>query len=87
VRVAHLFLGTHQDNMTDMMHKGRCQGKLSLEQVLYVRKELANGRTGVSLAQELGVSGAAISYAKKHSRLAGLSSSNVDRRAPEDREQ
>jgi hypothetical protein len=40
VRVSHLFLGTQQDNVDDMVRKRRGRTKLSLEQVVYVRKEL-----------------------------------------------
>lgn len=65
----HLFLGTHQDNMTDMVKKGRtnsprgekCGGsKLSEMQVREIRKK-SSTRSGQSLSIEFSVSQSAIS--------------------------
>jgi hypothetical protein len=67
-RPDHLFLGTNQDNMTDMVAKGRYKArhnlpngerqhlaKLTEEQVRLMRS-LHPGRTATSLAHEFGVS-------------------------------
>lgn len=74
VRVDHLFLGSHAENMADMKTKGRRRGintcdqngraKLTSAQVQeikqrYVRGSSSNGQ--VSLAAEFGVSQSAIS--------------------------
>lgn len=70
---AHLFLGTHLDNMRDMVQKGRhvpCLGerhgmhKLTAEKVRYIRKRYAQG--GIlqrELADEMGVSRSTIGKA------------------------
>ncbi len=73
VNPAHLFLGTHQDNMTDMVTKGRSRSgmygeahtsaKLTEQGVVDIRRRYAAG--GVSqqfLADEYGVSQAVISH-------------------------
>ena len=63
----HLFLGTHTDNMRDMTAKGRgnrpnTQGsrhgaaKLSEQDVLDIRGDLAEGIAGTSIAYRYGVS-------------------------------
>jgi hypothetical protein len=59
----HLFLGTHQENMADMVAKGRQargerggQAKLEAEQVLAIRERYAAGETSKpSLGREYGV--------------------------------
>lgn len=55
----HLFLGTHQDNMDDMVAKGRAGGRvarrLSNDQVLAMRRAYADGAREVDLAREVGV--------------------------------
>lgn len=66
VRPDHLFLGTHKDNQEDMARKGR-QGcsKLSREQVIEIREQIAAGARGVDLARRLGVSKHVISKAAR----------------------
>lgn len=69
----HLFLGTQQDNIDDMIAKGRdnmavpCPGernaaaKLTEAQVIEIRRRKAAGESGYSLAKEFGVIQATIS--------------------------
>jgi len=55
----HLFLGTHQDNMDDMMAKGRrgnCGAILTIETVKEIRKKYVETTTYKELAIEYGVS-------------------------------
>jgi hypothetical protein len=74
VNPAHLFLGTHVENMRDSEQKGRnshpgqqgeekSQAKLTDEAVRDIRRRAANGPWGIKkqLAQEYGVSQACIS--------------------------
>ena len=62
VNVRHLFLGTHADNMRDMVEKGRAhpgekhgRAKLTDDQALTIRRRRAAGERGVDLAREYGV--------------------------------
>lgn len=68
---AHLFLGTHSDNMVDMYSKGRANkkprhgeqnhaAKLTADQVREIRLLCAKGMTQNAVAQQFGVSEAAI---------------------------
>jgi len=68
----HLFLGTHADNVQDMITKGRdeailCPGesnhnsKLTEADVIEIRKRLANGERHKDIAASYGVSRTAIS--------------------------
>ena len=52
---SHLFLGTHQDNMKDMLMKGRNTHKLSLDQVKSIKLKLKNGISDSIIARELSV--------------------------------
>lgn len=71
VRPDHLFVGTQGDNIRDCARKGRhgtvtcphriargvqkSRAKLTDEKVVYLRREVAMGRSAASLARELGV--------------------------------
>lgn len=70
VRPDHLFLGTSQDNVDDMMNKGRSrhmsgedagQAKLTKIQVAEIRHKSLMGATGTCLSIEYGISKAQIS--------------------------
>jgi hypothetical protein len=63
VREAHLFVGTHADNIADCHRKGRAakgsdrgQAKLTEAQVLAMREACAAGRSRRIVAHEYGVS-------------------------------
>lgn len=68
VRVSHLFLGTHQENVADMMEKGRDyrgvsrigsdhgNAKLNDDQVKEIRSRTAAGERKIVIAAEFGVS-------------------------------
>jgi hypothetical protein len=66
VNPAHLFIGTNADNMADAKRKGRTRNaprrgvdhamvKLSVEQVLAIRKRFAAGDKQVAIAAAFGV--------------------------------
>jgi hypothetical protein len=67
VNPAHLFLGTHEENMADMARKGNKKGsrnaaaRLTEQDVRRVRILLAAGMTQRSVAEMFGVSAGAIS--------------------------
>lgn len=72
--IGHLFLGTHPDNMTDMVTKGRGvvlrgsenpESSLTPEQVADVRKLYAGGATQDEIAVRFGVNQATISRAAR----------------------
>jgi hypothetical protein len=69
VNPAHLFPGTHTDNMRDMAAKGRGvrprrpASKLTLNQAVTIRfRHAQGGVTGRALAKEYGVCGATVSH-------------------------
>ena len=55
VNVEHLFLGTHADNVRDMMSKGRHASKLTSEDVAQIRSRRANGETQAAIAASFGI--------------------------------
>lgn len=60
----HLFLGTHADNMADMIAKGRARHpphKLTAERVLLIRRSLASGMTQRKVAAEHDISQGSVS--------------------------
>jgi hypothetical protein len=61
VNPEHLFLGTHQDNMTDMIAKGRKRTKLEFKDVEFIR---SGDLTNKELADKFNVSERTIRYAK-----------------------
>ena len=67
VNPEHLFLGTNTDNIADMMKKNRQRkgenhgrNKLSLDEVLYIKKYPKYHGSGVKLAEQFGVSATTI---------------------------
>jgi hypothetical protein len=52
----HLFLGTHQENMTDMARKGRRIEKLSFDDVRQIRSLRSQGHTLWQIAERFNVS-------------------------------
>lgn len=83
---AHLFLGTHQDNMEDMLRKGRNSqpplhegddhwlARVSDEDVIAIRRRYAQGGTSYrELAEEYGVTlGCIAHYIKGRTRRSAL---------------
>jgi len=69
VAVDHLFLGTPQENTADMMRKGRgrWRSRLTVAQVIEIKRRLVDGETCGVIAREHGVSVAAI-QAVKHGK-------------------
>lgn len=63
--IAHLFIGTHKDNMEDMVRKGRAARngtpKLTAEQVLRIREDV---RPQLEIAKEYGITKANVSAIK-----------------------
>jgi hypothetical protein len=79
IRPEHLFLGTHQDNMTDALIKGRtARGtrvgthKLVPTQVAAIRRRVRNGEEQKSLAREFSVSRATVCFIVHGKRWAKL---------------
>ena len=57
---AHLFLGTHQENVLDAIEKGRWTRKLTMDQAREIRKRCITHGDQTRLANEYGVSVGAI---------------------------
>ncbi|HYD52923.1 MAG TPA: HNH endonuclease [Gemmatimonadaceae bacterium] len=60
VNPAHLFLGTHRDNVSDMVQKGRASTvrsnyRYSPEQVRAIRALVATGQSQMSVAAQFGI--------------------------------
>jgi hypothetical protein len=65
VNPEHLFLGTHRDNMADMIAKGRNCSKLTAEKVLEIRRRYDAGERPKDMAVEYGVTPTLIVYVGK----------------------
>ena len=74
IAIEHLFLGTPKDNMTDMRIKGRgrFRARLSVEQVLRVKRMLQQGRTMADVARETGVSYASVAGIRRGKNWRGV---------------
>jgi hypothetical protein len=60
----HLFLGTRQQNVSDMIAKGRKRTKLTAAQIVDVRNRLAAGELQAHIAQRYGVSRRTVGFIK-----------------------
>ncbi len=56
VRVSHLFLGTHSDNMLDMYRKGRAASKVTQDMVRSIRSRRDAGELCRTIAADFGLS-------------------------------
>jgi len=65
INPSHLAIGSHRDNMDDMVNKGRGTGKLTLEQQEEVITSLREGVGQSVLARYYGITGQAIHRYKK----------------------
>jgi len=61
VNPSHLFIGTQSDNMIDAVRKGHRPTKLSVEQVVEIKKLLSQGLKHRVIAEKFGVSRGTVS--------------------------
>lgn len=61
----HLFLGTHTDNMKDMVRKGRQSKKLTPDQARTVYRRALAGEPHASIAKDFGIRREAVSAIKR----------------------
>lgn len=64
-RLSNLRYGTRRENILDVYKQGKSWRKLSADDVQKIRKRLASGEGGSSIARDLGVSVSAVSNIKK----------------------
>lgn len=65
VRPSHLREGTQSDNLRDMYFRNRhCKSRLGAKNVSDIRRRLASGEPGITLAKEYGVTPSAIYHIK-----------------------
>lgn len=72
VNPAHLFLGTHTDNMQDMVRKGRHGRAAAVLTPGMVREIRTSPEMGVTLAKRFGVSKSAVSMIRSGKRWADV---------------
>ena len=70
INIRHLYLGDQKQNMLDMARAGRSNGRLSVEQVLEVRRMYAEGVHQRALARHFGVGQTTISRVANGQRYA-----------------
>jgi hypothetical protein len=71
-RLSNLTYGTRSENIIDVLRQGGVWRKLSVEDVLEVRRRLVAGETGRSIAKEFGVAECTISAIKTRRNFAWL---------------
>lgn len=67
VRPSHLFLGTHTENMHDMLRKDRHGMKLNVEQALTIRQRCQQGDAPKTIAKDFGIDRSMVSRIKTNS--------------------
>ena len=74
IAIEHLFLGTPKDNMTDMRIKGRgrFRARLSVEDVMRVKRLLRAGMAMAEVARETGVSYASVAAIRSGKNWRGV---------------
>lgn len=71
-RLVNLEYGTRRENILDVFRQGKAWRKLTVNDVIEIRKGLSEGKTGASLARNYGVSTHAISEIKRGRTYAWL---------------